>query len=575
MAVEHPGQALNNDTISDHLPRDSEKTLLGIYPDNGEVVMVKSPSPMEDSQRALSIGLNVTLGVDALNPDFSLSDFLKSKGISNYTAIDVPPNHSDLYQAPYQWTTRRKTITLCGTFIASTLAAYSAGGYSMASEQLKEKWDVSDTKYNLGITLFVAGFGFAPMIMAPISENYGRYWVFVGAGVVFFLGTLGCAVTTSFAGMLVSRLITGSGASIFATLTGGVIGDLFHQDQRNTPMALYSATVMIGTGLGPLFSGIIVENLSWNWVFYPQLITIGLTTLCLFFFFSETRSNVILKQKCNALNKLRDPTPNSTESGFVPTNSSIPKIQFSPQMGEQPKLGVGIIWTSFAFPLKLLVTEPVVFWFSAWVSFAWAILYMQFTSIGIVFREVYKFNNSEVGAVYTAVVVGSILGAALSIIQDPILRKLWPHPMAKPEGWLYAACVESVLLPVGLFWFGWSATPGVSWAVPALAIGSCTMGIFNIYLAVFNYLAETYHRYASSALAAQSMCRNLLAGVFPLFTHIMFRNLSNGIAGSMLGCIGILLTAVPWLLSLFGEKIRARSPFANQLKEEGSELESV
>ena len=33
------------------------------------------------------------------------------------------------------------------------------------------------------------------------------------------------------------------------------------------------------------------------------------------------------------------------------------------------------------------------------------------------------------------------------------------------------------------------------------------MGIFSIYLAVFNYLADTYHRYASSALAAQSFCK--------------------------------------------------------------------
>ncbi|KAF7554991.1 hypothetical protein G7Z17_g2528 [Cylindrodendrum hubeiense] len=535
MAVEYQCQVSNDEPIvhTECGPtRDSNTTPPRRRPDNHEFAMTKSPAPVVDAQSALPTQLNVTLGLDALSPNFSLSDFLKSEGIDIHLAIDLPPNRNDLYRAPFQWTVRRKTITLCGTFIASTLAAYSAGGYSMASEQLKDKWNVGDTEYNLGITLFVAGFGFAPMIMAPISENYGRYWVFVGAGVVFFLGTMGCAVTTSFAGMLVSRLITGSGGSIFATLTGGVIGDLFHQDERNTPMALYSATVMIGTGLGPLFSGLIVENLRWNWVFYPQMITIGLTTLCLFFFFSETRSNVILKQKCMALNKLWDQTTIAMESGPAATNPSLVKIQFCPQEGEQPKLGVGIIWTSFAFPLKLLVTEPVVFLFSAWVSFAWAILYMQFTSIGIVFHDVYKFNNSEVGAVYTAVVVGSILGAALSIIQDPILRRLWPHRMATPEGWLYAACVESVLLPVGLFWFGWSATPGVSWAVPALAIGSCTMGIFNIYLAVFNYLAETYHRYASSALAAQSMCRNLLAGVFPLFTHIMFRNLSNGIAGS-------------------------------------------
>ncbi|KAH6892434.1 major facilitator superfamily domain-containing protein [Thelonectria olida] len=535
---------------------------------DGNLVMTKPHPSTVDSIRDAEFEIDVPLGLDALLPDFSLAEHLESRGIRASAATLLSSEDLHKFRSPFRWTLRRKATTLFGTFIASTLAAYSAGAYAMAMEQLVPKWNISITEYNLGLTLFVAAFGFAPMIMAPISETYGRYWVFVGAGFVFFFGTLGCAITNSFAGMLVSRLVTGSGGSIFATLTGGVISDLFHHDERNTPMALYSMTVMVGTGLGPLFSGIIVENLNWRWVFYPQLITIGLTTLCLFFFFTETRSNVILKQKCVALNKLNNQARQSGAPFELTETPSIPTLRFCPQEGDEPQLGIGIIWSSFAFPLKLLVTEPVVFWFSAWVSFAWAILYMQFNSIGIVFREVYNFSNIQVGAVYTAVVVGSALGAALNIFQDPILRRLWPSRMCAPEGWLYSACIESILLPVGLFWFGWSASPSVPWIVPAIAIGSCTMGIFNIYLAVFNYLAETYHRYASTALAAQSMCRNLLAGVFPLFTHIMFQNLSNGIAGSILGCIGLLLTSVPWLLCLFGEKIRARSAFASQLKQD-------
>lgn len=40
-----------------------------------------------------------------------------------------------------------------------------------------------------------------------------------------------------------------------------------------------------------------------------------------------------------------------------------------------------------------------------------------------------------------------------------------------------------------------------------MAIGVATIGIFSIYLAVFSYLADVYHRYASSALAAQSFCK--------------------------------------------------------------------
>lgn len=99
-----------------------------------------------------------------------------------------------------------------------------------------------------------------------------------------------------------------------------------------------------------------------------------------------------------------------------------------------------------------------------------------------------------------------------------------------------------------------------------MAVGCATMGIFSIYLATFNYLADTYHRYASSAIAAQSCCkfffflfvsdcslhegvdmclgylliscllgRNMLGGVFPLVTNAMFTNLGYPEASSLLG----------------------------------------
>ncbi|WYZ41010.1 hypothetical protein EsH8_IV_001351 [Colletotrichum jinshuiense] len=523
--------------------------------------------------------VELPLNPDALDPSFRLSDYLRSNGIDGLPEDDCLIGLDAKYQSPFAWTVGKKTTVLFGTFFASTLAAYAAGAYAMAAVPLMQKWDLSNTEFNLGITLFVLGFGFAPMILALISEIYGRYWVFVGSGAVFFLGTLGCAVTASFPGMLVSRLIAGNGASVFATLTGGVVGDVFHKENRNTPMALYSLTIMIGGGLGPLVSGVIVDNLHWRWIFYVQMITVGTTTLAIFFFFDETRSNVVLQRKSEALNKHFESIrlqsvgqPNVERKMLWQETRPLPegprrlvRVQFRAQF-EGPELNLSIIWRSFSFPMKLLVTEPVVFWFSAWVSFAWAILYMQFNSIGLAFRTVYGFNSSQVGGVYTAVIVGSILGAAITILQDPIFRRLMPERMATPEGRLYSACAESLFLPIGLFWFGWGSSPSVPWIVPALAITSVTVGIFTVYLAVFNYLADTYHRYASSAQAAQSMCRNLLAGVFPLFTNVMFQRLGFGVAGSLLGGIGLLLSLVPWLLCIYGEKIRGRSPFAGQLK---------
>lgn len=129
-----------------------------------------------------------------------------------------------------------------------------------------------------------------------------------------------------------------------------------------------------------------------------------------------------------------------------------------------------------------------------------------------------------------------MLATLLSIYQERVAIR-FGKLSSTPEGRLYFACIESIMMPVGLFWFGWTSFPSIPWIIPTIAIGCATMGIFSIYLAVFNYLADTYHRYASSALAAQSFCRNLLGGIFPLVTTALFTNLGYPAASSLLGGI--------------------------------------
>lgn len=49
----------------------------------------------------------------------------------------------------------------------------------------------------------------------------------------------------------------------------------------------------------------------------------------------------------------------------------------------------------------MLITEPVVFFFSLWAAFSWAVLYLQFSSVPLVFKTNHNFNIQESGAVFT------------------------------------------------------------------------------------------------------------------------------------------------------------------------------
>ena len=89
----------------------------------------------------------------------------------------------------------------------------------------------------------------------------------------------------------------------FSTIVGGVISDIYHAKNRNIPMSCFSGSVFFGTGLGPLITGFIAHRTNWRWIHYSVAIMSFCLLLILFFFLKETRGNVLLSRKANALNR--------------------------------------------------------------------------------------------------------------------------------------------------------------------------------------------------------------------------------------------------------------------------------
>ncbi|OAL33842.1 hypothetical protein AYO20_06853 [Fonsecaea nubica] len=480
-------------------------------------------------------------------------------------APSIPPPNLKNYESPLTWSSTHKTIILILSCGCTFLAAYSAGSYSIAAEPQRAKWHLSEVAFSTGVTTWATGFAVSPMFLAPFSEINGRRPVFIGSAVMFLAALIACATTPTFGGMLVARFFVGAGASTFATMVGGVVSDLYHAEHRNTPMAAYSGAALAGTGMGPLLSGFIVGRASFRWVYYHQIIGLAIMLVVVYLFFKETRGSVLLSRRAKVLNTYLDKleTQSATTSGEKPSTQV--RVRYRVAADESRSSLGRMLYLSLTLPFKLLTTEPVVFFFSLWVAFAWALLYMTFSVIPLVFQTRHNFNVEQSGAVFAAISIGSVLATLLSIYQERLAKKRWPKLNNSPEGRLYFPCLEGALLPIGLFWFGWTTNSSIPWISPVLAIGCAQMGIFVIYLAVFNYLADVYHRYASSALAAQSFMRNIFAAIFPLFTNQMFNNLDYPPAASLLGGIAALLTVVPWVLLFNGEKIRARSKIARQI----------
>lgn len=579
-------------------------------PSHQEEDSSSSEKPQTEQSEATSLDSNTPISYLYLTFDTDLP----SPPIAQQPSLDgrEPPPCPDLaaYTDPLTWGTTRKSILLILSCLATFLTAYTAGAYAPPANIMAKDFGTSRLVVLVGITTFCLGFAFAPMALAPMSEIWGRYPIFIIAGTVFVIFQAVCSVMPDAAGMIVARFLVGTGGSVFSAVVGGVLADLWEKEERNTPMALFSGAVLAGTGAGPLVSAALIEtvgsnNRAWKWSFWVQVILdVGLL-LALVLFFKESRASVLLTKKAKKLNKWYDEleahgvyglwlnselalmasaaSSQTTITANLNGRHALPaprlrRVRWLVKADEQRASLGQIVLTSVRRPFHLLFTEPVVFCFSLWAAFSWGVLYLSFSVVPFLYGPDFSMSSR----VYVAMMIASAAATIVGIYQEHLLKhsqwkrqeegfqysdsKFWAFmrrrfPAEAPEARLYFTCITALLLPVGLF-VAFLGSQGTSGYLKAVGLGLATWGIYSVYLATFNYLADTYHIYASSALAAQSFCRNILGGCFPLLTSIMFTNLGLKGAGGMLGGIATGLTVIPWVLLFYGERIRAKSKFA-------------
>lgn len=439
------GERIDREPIPSHLDYNAKG-------DVESIVSAEEPAPVLPTGLDHDSKMNDDISQDGVRYEYLTFD----SPIPVDEAAGIPPPNLRQYDSPFGWSASRKNIVLVISCWCTFTAAYSAGAYSIASEPQREKWSLSSVAFGVGVTMWALGFACSPMFLAPFSEINGRRPVFIGSALMFLVGQIGCAATNSFAAMLVFRFIVGAGASTFATMVGGVVSDMYHAEYRNTPMAIYSGSALAGTGFGPLLSGFIVGRASYRWVYYHQIISLGLLFVTVCVFFKETRGSVLLSRKAKALNEYFEKAEQRNqqhEDNLNPQSDEKPAPESSPRSRTRLRYKVAadenrsslshMLYLSLTLPFKLLATEPVVFFFSLWASFAWAVLYMTFSVLPLIFRTRHNFNTEQNGAVFAAISIGSILATILSIVQEHIAKRYWPRLTESPEGRLYFACLEA------------------------------------------------------------------------------------------------------------------------------------
>lgn len=210
----------------------------------------------------------------------------------------------------------------------------------------------------------------------------------------------------------------------------------------------------------------------------------------------------------------------------------------------------------------MLVTQPTIQLMSIFLAYNFGTLYFVLASFASLWTDRYHHDVSISGLHYISLVIGytiaSQAGARITDILWQYLKKRAGNKTA-PEYRVPLMIPGVILIPAGLFWYGWAAETKSPWALVDVGAAVFGCGIIVSTQAMQQYVMESYEGYVASAGAASQFLRSIFAFCFPLFAPSLYNNLGYGWGNSLLGFIflGFGIPA-PFILWFFGAKLRAK-----------------
>ncbi|OBA23086.1 MFS general substrate transporter [Metschnikowia bicuspidata var. bicuspidata NRRL YB-4993] len=455
----------------------------------------------------------------------------------------------------FSWSTQKKWMIISIVFIVQVSMNFNASVYPSSLALIAEEFDISDQKSRVSQMVFLIAYAFGCELWAPWSEEYGRWPILQGS--LFFVNIwqiLG-ALAPNYATVVIARGLGGLSCA-GGSVTLGITADMWEAQDQGYAVAYVVLSSVAGSAVGPIFGGIIRDNLSWRWNFWIQLIFGGVVQLIHFFFCAETRVSLLIDKEAK---RRRESGENNHVYGPGEVNDH--KLTFKE---------IFDIWTR---PFVMFATEPIVLFLSLFSGFSDALIFICMESFSLVYGQ-WGFSNTANGLAFIPILIGYFIAYGIHIpdvARQMFLTKNYGEESRLAERRMLLLLFLAPLEAIGLFGFAWTSMgPDHNpWIAPMIFTVLIAIANFSIYMSTIDYMVAAYGPYSASATGGNGFARDFLAGVSAMYAIPLYENIGDKYAlqwgSTLLGFLAILVMIPIYVFYWKGPEIRARSKFAQVL----------
>lgn len=400
------------------------------------------------------------------------------------------------------------------------------------------------------VTIWELGEAAGPLLIAPLSEIFGRYPVLNACNILFILATALAASSTSVPVFVGARALTGLAVAT-NVLAPAIVGDMFVREERGGAVSLIFLAPLVGGALGPAIASAVAEAAGWRRVMW---MSVALATVCETLFlvmFRETYKVAILRRRAKRLGLAEGVDLKGLRDAVLR-----PAIVFG---------GSGVLMAMCFFG-----------------SVVFSYYYLMSTTLSEILLEVYRLPQVEAGFCFisfsecswtrsesmalTVFVIG--VGSTLSVIvcnrqldKIYIRMKEANKGVGLPEFRLPLCIVGALTMPLAVSAYGWIAELRLPLTYLLVSVALLGTTLMLAMIPLMSYVVDAFGIFSASAMTGVIVSRCLMSTFLPLATGPLVEAVGYGWTFTVFAGVIMALAPVPILMLRYGARWRKCSKY--------------